>query len=48
MHWRKTLRIPVEANLSPAATDILKRLMSDADNRLGMNGVEEIKAHPFF
>lgn len=40
--------IPPEANLSPAATDILKRLITDADNRLGRNGAEEIKNHPFF
>ena len=40
--------IPPEANLSPAATDILKRMISDADNRLGRNGADEIKAHPFF
>lgn len=49
LHWRKTLNIPPEANLSPAATDILKRLMCDADNRLGSHGgVDEIKGHPFF
>ena len=48
LHWRKTLTIPPEANLSPAATEILKRLMCDAEHRLGGNGVEEIKAHPFF
>ena len=35
-------------NLSPEATDILKRFMCDADDRLGANGVDEIKAHPFF
>ena len=40
--------IPPEANLSPASTDILKRLMCDADHRLGANGVDEIKNHPFF
>jgi serine/threonine kinase 38 len=48
MHWKRTLRIPPEANLTPAATDILKRLMSDVDTRLGTNGVAEIKSHPFF
>ena len=48
LHWRKTLNIPPEANLSPAATDILKRLLCDADHRLGQTGVEEIKTHPFF
>ena len=48
LHWRKTLNIPPEANLSPAATDILKRLLCDADHRLGQTGVDEIKSHPFF
>ena len=48
LHWKKTLAIPPEANLTPAASDILKRLINDADVRLGRNGVEEIKAHPFF
>jgi len=35
-------------NLSPEAVDILKRFMCDAEDRLGANGVDEIKAHPFF
>jgi serine/threonine kinase 38 len=48
LHWRKTFVIPPEANLSPAATDILKRLITDSENRLGRNGAEEIKNHPFF
>jgi len=48
MHWKKTLNIPEESNLSPEARDILKRLLCDADNRLGANGVQEIKNHPFF
>ena len=48
LHWRKTLSVPAEVNLSPEATDILKRFMCDADDRLGANGVDEIKAHPFF
>jgi serine/threonine kinase 38 len=48
LHWRKTLNIPPDANLTPAATDILKRLLCDSENRLGSNGVDEIKSHPFF
>jgi serine/threonine kinase 38 len=48
LHWRKTFVIPPEANLSPAATDILKRLISDSEVRLGRNGCDEIKNHPFF
>jgi len=34
--------------LSPAAIDLLKRLICDPCERLGVNGVEEIKVHPFF
>ena len=48
MHWKKTFSIPPEARLSAASTDILKRMICDADTRLGRNGVDEIKAHPFF
>ena len=48
LHWKKTLNIPAEVNLSPEASDILKRFMCDADDRLGAKGVQEIKDHPFF
>mmetsp|Transcript_6201 Transcript_6201/g.10061 ORF Transcript_6201/g.10061 Transcript_6201/m.10061 type:complete len:395 (+) Transcript_6201:439-1623(+) len=48
LHWRKTLKIPPEAKLSHEASDILQRLMCDANDRLGKNGVQEIKNHPFF
>lgn len=48
MHWKKTFVIPTEANLSAPAVDILKRLITDSDERLGKNGADEIKAHPFF
>ena len=34
--------------MSPHATDILKKLIADSDERLGKNGADEIKAHPFF
>jgi hypothetical protein len=40
--------IPPEANLSPAAIDILKKMINDPEIRLGRNGVDEIKNHPFF
>jgi len=46
--WKKYLSIPKDANLSAAATDLIKRLICDADTRLGNNGAKEIKAHPFF
>jgi len=34
--------------LSVAATDLIKKLICDADKRLGRNGVKEIKDHAFF
>ncbi|GLC43366.1 hypothetical protein PLESTB_001335700 [Pleodorina starrii] len=49
LHWRKYLCIPAEARLSPAARDLICRLMCDVDERIGTRGgVEEIKSHPFF
>ena len=48
VNWRKTFVIPPEANLNPSAIDLIKRLVTDASERLGINGVNEIKVHPFF
>jgi serine/threonine kinase 38 len=48
LHWKKTFSIPPEANLSPASTDILRRMICESEIRLGRNGVDEIKNHPFF
>ena len=48
LDWKNTFIIPKEAHLSDAAEDLLRKLMCDQSIRLGVNGVEEIKAHPFF
>ncbi|GLC43365.1 hypothetical protein PLESTB_001335800 [Pleodorina starrii] len=49
VNWRMFLSFPVEARLSPAARDLICRLMCDVDERIGTRGgVEEIKGHPFF
>ena len=48
MDWKNTFFIPKEADLSPEATDLLRRLIRDPSERLGIHGVQEIKAHPFF
>jgi serine/threonine kinase 38 len=48
LSWRKTFVIPEDSNLSPSAIDLLKKLVNDSEIRLGRNGAEEIKKHPFF
>lgn len=48
IHWKKTFSIPSDANLSPAAADLIRCLVCDADRRLGIKGSQEIKSHPFF
>ncbi|EAA08938.6 AGAP003618-PA [Anopheles gambiae str. PEST] len=47
INWRQTLRIPVDAHLTPEAMDIILRLCKNEDERIGRN-VDEIKSHPFF
>lgn len=48
MRWQETLTIPKDAKLSPQAESILKCLLCASEDRLGVNGVEEIKSHEFF
>ncbi|XP_077485568.1 serine/threonine-protein kinase LATS2-like isoform X2 [Amblyomma americanum] len=48
LHWETTLQIPKMAQLSPESTDLILRLCCGAEQRLGRNGADEIKAHPFF
>ncbi len=48
IHWEQTLRIPPEAQLSAESSDLILRLCSGADSRLGMEGAAEIKQHLFF
>lgn len=48
LNWDEHFEIPSEMNLSDNATDLLKKLITYPNERLGNNGVNEIKAHPFF
>lgn len=48
INWRETLKFPSELHISPSAEHLIKRLLCDADQRLGLYGADEIKAHPFF
>ncbi|UYV71370.1 LATS1 [Cordylochernes scorpioides] len=48
INWETCLHVPKAANLSHEANDLLLKLCCGADRRLGKNGADEIKAHPFF
>lgn len=48
INWRSNLQFPPEIHISPAAEHLIRRLLCDADQRLGLYGADEIKAHPFF
>ena len=48
MNFEKSFQIPSDANISPESIDLMRKLIRRADDRLGKNGVSEIKAHPFF
>lgn len=45
INWKQSLKIPDECELSSQAKDLIFKLCTDTENRLGSNG---IKAHEFF
>lgn len=47
INWRHTLKIPKQANLTPASSDLILKLCQGEDKRIGKD-VMEIKSHPFF
>ncbi|BGP17914.1 hypothetical protein JCM10213_003921 [Rhodosporidiobolus nylandii] len=46
--WRNQLYFPDDVRLSREAEDLIRRMITSADNRLGRNNADEIKNHPFF
>lgn len=48
LKWEKYFHIPPESKLSNLAVHLIKSLVAPAEKRLGLNGSQEIKAHPFF
>ena len=50
LHWRQYLEVP-EGRVSPAGEDLIRKLITDPENRLGRaddGGSESIKEHCFF
>ncbi len=48
LNWEKYLKIPSKIKISPEAEDLISKLINNPNIRLGINGAEEIKSHPFF
>lgn len=48
MNWREHLYFPDDVHVSPEAEDLIRRFICSPEYRLGRNGADEIKAHPFF
>ena len=48
LHWENYLEIPQDSKLSLEAVDLIKKLINNPNCRLGKNGSDEIKRHPFF
>ncbi|KAK4418411.1 Serine/threonine-protein kinase CBK1 [Sesamum alatum] len=48
VNWRTHLRFPEEAKLSIEAKDLISKLLCSVNQRLGSNGADDIKAHPWF
>ncbi|XP_011831930.1 PREDICTED: serine/threonine-protein kinase LATS2 [Mandrillus leucophaeus] len=48
INWENTLHIPAQVKLSPESRDLITKLCCSADHRLGRNGADDLKAHPFF
>ncbi len=48
VNWPEYLRVPHHTHMTPGARDLIQRFLSDPQERIGKNGAEEIKRHPFF
>ena len=48
LNWKKYLKIPHKIKISNEARDLIMKMVNNANERLGINGADEIKKHPFF
>ena len=48
LNWKKYLKFPSKIKISREAEDLIAKLINNSNIRLGINGAEEIKSHPFF
>lgn len=48
LNWEKFLAIPKKTKISKEAEDLIFKMVRGCGTRLGKNGADEIKKHPFF
>ena len=48
MNWTETLVFPLEMPITNTAKNLILRFCANAENRIGRNGVDDIKSHAFF
>lgn len=49
LNWKEFLHFPDDIHISSESEDLIRRLLTDAENRIGRHGgADEIKKHPFF
>ena len=48
MNWKKYFKFPSNVKVSDEVKDLMAGLINDIDKRLGYNGAQEIKKHPWF
>ena len=46
--WKQYFKFPEDPKISPEAENLIRKLMSPHENRLGVGGCSDIKKHPFF
>lgn len=47
VNWKEALTFPQEIALSAEAEDLIRQFCTDTETRIGNDGLDEIKAHPF-
>ena len=48
LDYNKFISFPNDVKISKEAKDLISKLLTKSENRLGKNGSDEIKSHPFF
>lgn len=48
MDHKKSLKFPPDIEISENAKSLIRAFLTDSENRLGRNSIDEIKQHPFF